>query len=278
MTEIVSILGVTHNPLFWRTLPDAGPGSELASIRDGFDSFADRLARADPDVVLVVGTDHLTQLSTENMPAFLVGKQERFPAIFWNETREFGIPQTSYAGDMGLAEACLDGALHRHVDVAFSNEIRLDHACVIPLEYLLRGSGVPIVPLLTNCICPPLPRAARFFEVGARLREAIEATPGARRVAVVLSGHLSVEIGGPRQFQGAPSPEFDVQVTSLLSEGRTHELLELCTFENLLRAGNVTHQFLNFIFGLGVAGGVRATTALQLPSQFTATPFYAWEV
>ena len=278
MAEIVSIQGVTHNPLFWRTLPTAEPGSELAAIRDRFDVFADRLEAADPDVVLVVGTDHLTQLSTDNMPAFLVGKQRSFSAIFWNETREFGIPQRSYEGHVGLAEACIEGALDRHIDVAYSNELRLDHACVVPLEYLLRGSGVPVVPILTNCICPPLPRAARFYEVGARLREAIESTPHVGRVAIVLSGHLSVEIGGPRQFRGAPSPGFDAEVTDLIAAGKTAELLELCTFDNLRRAGNVTHQFLNFLIGLGMTGGGPATTAVQLPSRFTATPFYEWEV
>ena len=55
-----------------------------------------------------------------------------------------------------------------------------------------------------------MPRPKRFYEVGVAIRKAIESIPGDRRVGVLVSGHLSLEIGGPRQFgRHLMDPQFD---------------------------------------------------------------------
>lgn len=277
MAEFVGAVGVTHNPLLWRTLRPEPIDAPLADVAAGFDGLARWLGERRPDVVLVVGTDHMTRLSTDNMPAFLIAKGARHPAIFWNETREFGIPQMELAGDREVGAHLLRDGLSRGFDLAFSDEIRLDHAFVIPYTFLVPDGTIPVVPILTNCIAPPMPPAARFLRLGELLRESIERLPGGRRVAIIASGHLSVEVGGPRQFSGAPDTAFDATVTRMIAAGDIDALLDEATPERMTRAGNVTHQFMNFLVALGAAGGAPAVRAEQITSRFTASPFYAWE-
>jgi protocatechuate 4,5-dioxygenase, beta chain len=277
MAELVGVVGVTHNPLLWRTMQPEPLDQGLADVAAGFMQLAGWLDARRPDAVLVIGTDHMTRFTTENMPAFLIGKAARHPAIFWNETREFGIPQMELEGDPAIAGGLLRGGLQRGFDLAYSDAMRLDHAFVVPYAFLFPGGGPPLIPLFTNCIAPPLPPAARFLQLGHMLRDAIEALPGAQRIAIVASGHLSVEVGGPRQFSGAPDPTFDRTMTELFAQGAVDELVERSTPEALTAAGNVTHQFMNFLVALGAAGGSAAVTAESVDSRFTASPFYAWE-
>ena len=272
----MSIHGVNHNPWFWRSFQEPDRDERLQRVIDRFDVYSREIESAGADAVVVIGTDHVNQFMADNMPAFLIAKQHHLPATFWNETREFGIPAASYEGDVSLADGILRGGLARHFDLAFSNEVRLDHSFHVPLHYLTARLGLPVVPIYTNAICPPLPLAGRFFALGRALRETIESLPLVRRVAVVSSGHVSLEIGGPRMFGGRVTPEFDEHVTTLIHQGRVDELLETATFERLLAVGNVSHQFLNFLVTLGVAGGDPATEAEILVSRFTS-PFYRWK-
>jgi protocatechuate 4,5-dioxygenase beta chain len=243
---------------------------------DRFATYSAEIEAADVDAVVIIGTDHVNQFMPNNMPSFLVAKQPVLPATFWNETREFGIPKARFDGDVDLAGGILRGGLERHFDLAFSNEVRIDHSFNIPLQYLTARLGIPIVPIYTNAICPPLPQAARFYDFGRALRDTIESLPLDRRVAVISSGHVSLEIGGPRMFGGQVTPEFDDHVTALMGEGRVDELIAAASFEGLAKVGNVSHQFLNFLVTLGVAGGGPAAEAEVMLSRFTS-PFYRWE-
>lgn len=277
MSTFVGAVGVTHNPLLWKTLRPEPLDAPLADVAEGYAALATWLADRRADVVLVVGTDHMTRLSTDNMPTFLIGKGPRHSAIFWNETREFGIPQMELDGDREVGSHLLRSGLDQGFDLAYSDDIRLDHAFVVPYTFLVPSHDIPVVPVFTNCIAPPLPPAARFLRLGEMLRDAIEHLPGDRRVAIISSGHLSVEVGGPRQFAGAPSPDFDDSMTELIARGAVDEIIAGSTPEALTRAGNVTHQFMNFLVALGAAGGSPAVRAESITSRFTASPFYAWE-
>lgn len=271
MAEIVGIFGTTHNPLLWRAR-----GDDLAATRAGFSLLAERLAAARPDVIVVVATDHLTQWFYDNMPSFLVGKAPSIPATFWNEEREFGLPTAALQGDPALARDLLGGGIERGVDFAASDGFRADHSVLLPLLYLTPSLDIPVVPVFTNCMAPPLPPAARFFHLGSVIRQAIEDSPLTRRVAVVSSGHLATEVGGPRHFAGSPDPGFDEQAVEWMRAGDVDGVLKALTYERLREAGNVTHQFLNFLVTMGVAGGAPAAYADGAASRFATSPFFEW--
>ncbi|WP_166352842.1 extradiol ring-cleavage dioxygenase [Phytoactinopolyspora limicola] len=276
MGTLVGIFGTTHNPLLWRTL-QGDVADDLRATKASFMEFRDRVAGARPDVILVVATDHLTQWFDDNMPAFLVGRSELIPATFPNEEREFGIPVDMLPGDLGLARDILTGGLERGVDFSSSREFRADHSVYLPYAFLCPDKDIPVVPVFTNAIAPPFPPARRFVEVGRALRAAIEASPLDRRVVIVASGHLATEVGGPRQFQGAPDPSFDEQAVRWVADGDVEAMLAELTPARMLAAGNVTAQFLNFLVAVGAAEGRPAVHAAGVRSRFASSPFFAWD-
>lgn len=278
MADLVLILGVPHNPLLWRTMGADPVPDDLVGTRANFDRFAAAIGETGADTLVVVGSDHIRQFTWTNSPAFCVGKAERFTCTWENEIRTFGLEPWTLAGEAELAGWVLGGAeLAGDIDFSMSNEWVLDHSFTIPAVFLTPGLDLPIVPIHANANIPPTPSAARFAALGSLLRSRIETAPMDRRVAIVASGHLATEIGGPRQFLGggSPDPSFDEMAVGWMATGDLESAVATCTAERLLQAGNVTGQFLNFITALAAAG-TAATFAEATPSRFANGPFFEW--
>ena len=279
MAELVAILGVPHNPLLWRTMRSDPVPDDLTRTRANFDRFAGGIDSAGVDALVVVGSDHLRQFTWANSPAFCIGKADHFECTFENEIRTFGLEPWQMQGDPELAGWLLgDAELRPDIDFAMSNEWVLDHSFTLPAKFLTPNLDVPIVPVHTNANIPPIPRAERYAALGRYLRARIEAAPFDRRVALVASGHLATEIGGPRQFLGGGSPDqtFDDDAVRWMSEGDLDAAISGCSFERLAAAGNVTGQFLNLIVALAAAGRP-ASFAEGTPSRFANGPFFRWD-
>ena len=122
------------------------------------DAYRETLTRAQPDLLVMVGTDHFHQLWLSNMPQFLVGKAPFFDANCYNEEREFGLPRLLLAGDEELSAYLLREGLDKGFDLAFSNELRVDHSITCPIFTVRPQADLPIVPVYTNIFAPPLPR------------------------------------------------------------------------------------------------------------------------
>lgn len=277
MGEVVAALGVPHTPLLWRLLNQPVP-SDLVEVADAFREFRRRLVEARPDVLIVVASDHFRQLSTANMPAFMIGKADSMRGTHPNEERAFGLPSLQVGGYPALATAVLGRhQLAGGFDFSFSDEPWLDHGFVVPLLYLTPELNVPVVPIHTNSNAPPIPPASRFHELGRHLRAVVDGQPGALRVAVVASCHLAYELGGPRQFLGrSPDSDFDAAVVRRAAEGDAPGLIDICSYERMLEAGNLTFQVLNLITCLGAAGDRPAAIARPVACRFGNEPFFAW--
>jgi protocatechuate 4,5-dioxygenase beta chain len=280
MAEIVSIFGMTHHPFFFRLtdMPtNERPPFVPAWLQKG-DGLRRILEEARPDALVVVGNDHFHQFFMDNMPQFLIGSMERFDGTFYNEEREFGIPTFTIPGEPVLARQILEGLLDRDVDLAFSNELKVDHSIVMPLRFVTPDMNVPIVPILANCQAPPIPRAERFYAIGGLLRDVIEQIPDHKRVGVVTSAHFSLELGGPKQFGPTTAdPAFDEGAVRWLREGDVSGAFAGCSFERLTAAGNVSHAFLTLVLAMGVARGSRPFYLETLPVLGTIEGFIAWQ-
>jgi protocatechuate 4,5-dioxygenase beta chain len=277
MAELVAAIGMTHNPFMPTLLARSERPPGAASVWQHIELLREALREARPDALLMVGNDHLNQFFMDNMPAFLIGKMARYVGTFPNEEREFGIPTCAVAGDAELARHLLEGGLGCGVDFAYSDELRLDHSIVVPLLFLRPELDLPIVPVLTNCIAPPLPTARRFHQVGQALRAAIELAPIARRVVLVASGHLSLEVGGPRQFEAQPvDPEFDSRAADWIRRGDVAAASEACTYAEMRSSGNMTHGFLNFLLAMGAAERLCLAHAEAVRAGFPSVPVFSW--
>jgi protocatechuate 4,5-dioxygenase beta chain len=278
MAQIVSIMGITHNPFMPRLFQQANRPPGCAKILERIDMMREKLAQAKPDVLVTIGNDHLHQFFMDNMPAFMIGKMDAYDGTFYDEIREFGLPAHRVPGDLEISDAIMEGAFDKGVDFAYSNELTIDHSIIVPLTFVRPAMDLPIVPILTNCIAPPMPRPKRFYEVGQAIRSVIENLPTKKRIAVLVSGHLSLEVGGPKQFERKlMDPNFDASAVGWIAQGDVNGAVSHCSFDQLKQSGNMTHGFLNFIMMMGVAKANKASYAEGLDVGFPAIPFFRWD-
>jgi len=229
-------------------------------------------------VLVMVGSDHFHQLWLDNMPQFLVGKAPFYDANFYNEEREFGLPRMTLRGQEDLSAHVLRDGIDAGFDLAFSNELRIDHSITCPIITLRPEADLPIVPVYTNIFAPPMPRPERFVELGRTLRRLVESWPSDLRVAIVGTGHLSLELGGPRQFgPHGPDPEFDRKAVEWIATGDVEGCLREVTLDSLHMPGNATHGFMDFMLMMGAAGdGVAADHVDSLDLFHTMEAYFTW--
>ncbi|HWS34158.1 MAG TPA: extradiol ring-cleavage dioxygenase [Actinoplanes sp.] len=280
MASIVAVIASTHHPFYYRA--STATGNDRPPFADEWvrkiTAFRETLTRARPDVLVMVGSDHFHQLWLDNMPQFLVGKAPFYDANWYNEEREFGLPKMRLKGQEDLSGHILRAGLDSGFDLAFSNELRIDHSVTCPIITLRPEADLPIVPIYTNIFAPPLPQPSRFVKLGETIRTIIEQWPSHLRVAVIGTGHLSLELGGPRQFgpQG-PDPEFDQRAVQWIANGDLDGCLREVTLDSLHEPGNATHGFMDFMLMMGVAGaGVKADYVDTLDLFHTMEAYFTW--
>ena len=236
MAYLAAVLATTHHP-FYLKLTSAPPEEQIPQAPEWkrkVEAYRETLTAAKPDVLVMVGADHFHQFFLDNYPQFLIGKAPRYDATFYNEEREFEIPKYVLEGHEELSQFMLEGLIDRGFDMAFSNELKLDHSIICPIITTRPDADLPVVPIYTNIFAPPFPTPQRFWDLGRAIREIIDEYPSDQRIAAVGSGHLSLELGGPRQFeQHGPDPEFDKRAINWLATGDMEGLLANVTRENL---------------------------------------------
>lgn len=280
MASIVAVIASTHHPFYYRA--STATGDDRPPFADEWvrkiTAFRETLTRARPDVLVMVGSDHFHQLWLDNMPQFLVGKAPFYDANWYNEEREFGLPRMRLKGQEDLSAHILRAGLDEGFDLAFSNELRIDHSVTCPIITLRPEADLPIVPIYTNIFAPPLPQPSRFVKLGESIRTIIGQWPSHLRVAVIGTGHLSLELGGPRQFgPHGPDPEFDRRAVEWIANGDLDGCLREVTLDSLHEPGNATHGFMDFMLMMGVAGaGVKADYADTLDLFHTMEAYFTW--
>ena len=278
MAQLVTMLGITHNPFMPKLFKQAQQPPGAAKVQERIAMMRAKLARHKPDVLITIGNDHLHQFFMDNMPAFMIGKMDRFHGTFYDEVREFGLPECDLAGDLDLCNRLLEGAFERGVDFAYSSELTVDHSIVVPMLFVRPESGYPHRPHPDQLHRAAASTARRFYEVGRAIRSVIDSIPDDKRVGVLVSGHLSLEVGGPRQFERRlTDPDFDARAVGWITTGDIDAAAQACTFEKMIPSGNMTLGFLNFLMAMGVASGASPTHAERLDVGFPAVPFFAWE-
>jgi protocatechuate 4,5-dioxygenase beta chain len=279
VAKVVQAIGITHNPLLAGLLRRIKDDAVLNAAIEDYSLMRQKLTSAKPDILVVVASDHLNQWFMDNMPAFIIGKARTAAGPFPHEIESFGLSSYQAAVDVEMAKWLLEEGSRRGVDFSFSDEFTIDHAFTVPLNFLRPEMDLPIIPVWTNVMAPPVPVAQRFYEVGQKIRQIIEAAPSCKRIAVITSGHLAVEVGGPRPATYSSNVDFDQRMMDLISRVEVKTILEESTWEKLLEAGNVAPGFLNYVLLLGVANGaVPSSVGVHIPSSSAAIPYMAWDL
>ena len=280
MATVAAVIASTHHPFYYRA--STATGADRPPFADEWvakiEAFRETLTKAEPG--------HPGDGRQRPLPPAVAGQHAAVPgrqgAVLRCELVQRGArvrpAADDAAGEEQLAAHILRNGLDADFDLAFSNELRIDHSITCPIITLRPEADLPIVPIYTNIFAPPLPRPGRFVELGRTIRQLVESWPIDKRVAIIGTGHLSLELGGPRQFgEHGPDPEFDRKAVDWIASGDLDGCLAEVTLDSLHLPGNATHGFMDFMLMMGVAGaGAKADHVDSLDLFHTMEAYFTW--
>ncbi len=235
MAEIVAAMAMTHSPGLTGWFTRASEEYQRLALQATAE-MRRRLEAVRPDVLVMLSNDHLLNWPINNVPEYTVGIAEEHvgPADWFDEW--LGMEKYRVPGHASLARFLVNEAGRRRLSLAWLREMAFDDGISVPTHYLNPDARFRLVPITMNCTVPPIPTPERAYEVGRVLRDALRAYPGPERIAVVATGGLSHEPGGPRYFW--VDEEFDRWFLDLLKRGDHQALLRECTLERMEEAGS----------------------------------------
>jgi protocatechuate 4,5-dioxygenase beta chain len=235
-----------------------------------------KLAAARPDLVIIVGDDQNEVFGSPFNPTLAVfcgdaATGETLPKYAdkpgLNRTIELRCP-----GDFGRDLAA--GLVDRGFDPAVMQEIRpvgrsagIGHAFTRPAEFLgIADAGIPVLPVFLNCYHQPLPSGQRCYELGQAIADIADKRP--ERIAIVASGGLSHDPGGPRA--GWIDRSLDEWVLKTIEAGHSSDLAKLFAFDSETLAGG-TGEIRAWVTLAGAFGDRRAEIVDYIPLHHTVT-------
>lgn len=239
MGEIVAAMVSCHAPQLFTYPTDEDPvllDSSIAAMQE----LGTLLDETKPDVLIVLGSDHLETFPLSCVPTFAVLAGNRAVATFAGRTFDIPIHRD-------FAEALLGGLVTADFDVAYSEDAILGHAFAVPFAFILGDRKIPVVPFHTNVYMPPLASPQRCAALGRQIANIVKSRP--ERVAILASGGMS-HFPGTRKYS-EPEFDFDAWMIAELERGNMDALLEMST-EQLDEVGNT--ELLNWSVLFGAIG------------------------
>lgn len=254
MAEIVAACATIHSPGLTGWIDEEEPHKREVILRALADLRA-RLAAAKPDVIVGIANDHLLTSPPHNMPDFAIGVAESHSGPAPGVDAWLRLPVFTVPGHRPLARHLINASAASGINFVCHEKVDFDDNFSVPLTYLRPEMDLPFIPVLLNCFVPPQPTAERCYEAALALKAAIEAWPGNERVAIVATGGLSHEPGGPRNFD--VDEAFDRWFLGLLASDRPHaEILAACTIDRMDEAGICgTSELLAWLAAMAFSAG-----------------------
>ncbi len=282
--EIVAGFGCSHAGLMI-TRRDQASADSRAIVYSAFRQMGAAIEAAGADAVAIIGTDHGRVYSFAHVSAYTIGVNDCAAGI-----GDAGLPRREVPIKADFARSILTGAIEEGIDLAYSEAMSIDHSFITPLMLSEMPSGMPIVPIATNCNAPPLPTLRRSYEVGRKLGNAIRSGP-AGKIAVLATGGLSHWVGPPT-FQGylretpgtrigreADHPmllddtgpvnlEFDREFLDAICSGHVETFIDAWGEARIYdEAGNGAQEIRNWIVAAGILENARATVLGYAPEE-----------
>src|SRR5213593_1380832 len=253
MAEIVAAMAMTHGPGLTGWF-DAAPKEYQELTLRATDEMRRRLSDARPDVIVAFSNDHLLNWPINNTPEYTVGigAEHVGPADWYDEW--LALDKYRIPGHSAIARYIVNEGARRRLAFSYLRQMQFDDGFSVPMHYLNPDNRIPLVPVAMNCTVPPIPTPERAYQIGTTLRETLRAYPGQERIAVLATGGLSHEPGGPRYFY--VDEEFDHRFLELLAKGDHEALLRECTLDRMEEAGSGgTAELLAWVLVLAFTSG-----------------------
>lgn len=274
MAEIVGAVAVPHTPHFPQAAEkDDDLGRELRRL---YGEVEQRVRELRPEVIVFLTADHYNNFFVTSIPIFTIGVGDSVTGPV-----DYELPQREMPIDAAMARALQEKLVKAGFDVGQSQELKADHPFTVPLNFVVKDTSIPIVPVFVSTFVRPLPTAARCMAFGEALRTAVEDYPEPRRVLVLATGSFTLEIGGPRMsatsHTGTPGLEWSDRIMQYLEDADWNRLVAEATDEELANAGNAGGETLLWITLLGVLGEPIAPDYLEAQREW-GHAYGAWSL
>jgi protocatechuate 4,5-dioxygenase beta chain len=238
----------------------------------------DQLAAYRPDLLVIIGGDQTEMFDRSNVPNFMIYTGE----TAWGHNVKRGQDPTEetlvrYKVDAATSRWLLSKLVTEEgFDIAFSDEQTnlggrargLPHAFVRPASEILPRPDLPTVLVYENTYDPPSVSAERCYALGQALARLLKPDP--RRIAILGSGGLSHDPGGPRA--GWVDEPLDRWFLDQIAHGNGQASAAMYKFDSLtMRSG--TGEIRAWITAAGAMEemGVRAQVIDYLPAHHAVT-------
>jgi 2,3-dihydroxyphenylpropionate 1,2-dioxygenase len=296
--ELVGVFACSHAGFLITHFDQADP-ARRDRVYQGFAIMRERIAQARPDALIVVATDHGRVYPLTHQPQFVIGVGPSARGI-----GDADIPACEVAIHQPIAQALLEGCIELGIDLAYAEDVSIDHSFVTPLKLATPELDIPIVPIVQNCRMPPMPTLKRSHAVGHKIGEVIRTASRAGRVVVLGTGGLSHWVGDERRRSflrepagtryaregdyplvlpatGPINEAFDQQFLAVLSHGDSEAFVGEWSNQRLEEtAGNGAQEIRNWLLVAGVADDAPAEVLgyAGVPEWHTGSAVAAFDV
>ncbi len=179
--------------------------SYIERIKTAFGVLRAQIEAYQPEALIVVGDDQGDMFDASINPTFCIYTGEKLWGLDGTNYRPLEERhQIEFACHASLAQDIHKGLIKQGFDMAGSAEFHplgrpdngVSHMVAHPVPTLVPDFDIPIIPIFLNEYFPPLPTAARCYDLGLSLAAVLADRP--ERVAIYASGGLSHDPGGPR--------------------------------------------------------------------------------
>jgi 2,3-dihydroxyphenylpropionate 1,2-dioxygenase len=230
-----ALVALSHSPLMGRNQPAE---DVVAAVDAAFERARAFIRDFAPDMAVVFAPDHYNGVFYRLMPPFCIGVQA--VSIGDYDTRPGPLMV-----DRDSALTFVRSVLSRDIDVAFSEQLEVDHGVAQPLEVLFGAiDAVPVVPIFINSVAEPIGPVRRARLLGDAIGRA--AALLGKRVLFIGSGGLSHDPPVPRLEGAAPEvAERLIAGGALSPQARAAREQRVLEAGQALAAGTSTIQPLN---------------------------------
>jgi len=252
MARIIAGVGTSHTPAI-------GAAVDLGKTREpywqplfaGYEPAKAWIAKAKPDVVIMVYNDHVNGFDFKIIPTFALGCAEEFAIADegWGAR-----PVPSVKGHPELASHLIQSLVLDEFDITIVNEMVVDHGLTVPLTLLFgtpQAWPVRVIPLAVNVIQYPAPTGHRCYCLGQAIRRAVASWHEDLKVVIFGTGGMSHQIQGPRA--GLVNREFDTDFLNGLSQD-PERLSSIQPLEYLRDAGAEAIELVMWLIMRGALG------------------------
>jgi aromatic ring-opening dioxygenase catalytic subunit (LigB family) len=268
--QLVGAFACSHAGFLITHFDQANP-TKREAVYAGFATMRERITKLAPDALILVATDHGRIYPLRHQPQFVIGVGPRATGI-----GDAGLESCEVAINQPVAQALLEGCIEEGIDLAYSEDVSIDHSFVTPLMLITPDLDVPIIPIVQNCRMRPMPTLRRSRAVGQAIGRAIRNSPRSERLVVIGTGGLSHWVGDERRRSfmlqpagtryareqdyplvlpatGPVNDAFDAEFLQVLAEGKAAEFVGAWSNDRLEETGgNGAQEIRNWLLVAGV--------------------------